>query len=326
MNLSKLYSFGSIICYLRVQKHISQALLAKGLCSPSTLSRIELNEREPDKLLTDALLQRLGISPNRFDFILDEIDFNMFQQRETIKSLTDKKHYNFAQSKLDYYESQVKITTPLQEQFIKKYNGILQWKIYKDKDCAVKNLKEALFITFSNYLCSTKSKLYFTSEETSILYEIASIFKDTKDLKNYNKILSYLISYLGRHDMDEDIMKQYMTIVFSEAHFHYLNKDYKKSKMLCEKGITKAAEHNHLHCLAELLCLRAASNEHLFSKNMTSNNSKSFIKDYLTAITLFSLNSKKELIEQIELHLKENYPWEYIQSEMLFKSQEFRFL
>lgn len=327
MNQTKLYSIGSIIYYLRMQKHISQTVLAKGLCSPPTLSRIELSEREPDKLLVDALLQRLGKSPNRFDFILDEQDFNLFQQRETIKSLIEKQQYIFAESKLKYYKNHVKIMTPLQEQFIKKYDSILLWKSTHNLDLSIKYLKESLFITFPYYSSSIKSKLQLTLEETTILFEIAIIYKEIKNFKKAISILTYLISYYDNYESDDDeIIKLYSSLIFSAAHIYYLNKDYKNASIVCDKGIMKASGHNHLHYFAELLCIRASSKEQLSLKNISHYKNKSIIKDYLAAITLFSLNSQKELIDKIELYLKETYSWEYIQSEMLFKNQEFPFL
>lgn len=323
MNLSKLHSIGSIIYYLRMQKHISQTQLAKGLCSPPTLSRIELGEREPDKLLVDALLQRLGKSPNRFDFILDEQDFNLFQQRETIKSLVEKKQYTFAESKLKYYKEHIKIITPLQEQFIRKYDSILLWKTTHNLDLSIKNLKESLFITMPNYNASMKNKIHFTLVETTILFEMALIYKETKQFKKSISILNFLIVYYDNFESDDaEIIKFFCYLTFSAAHLYYINKDYKNASLICEKGISKASESNNLLFYAELLCIRASSKEQLSLKEI----SHCIIKDYLAAITLFSLNSQLDQKNKVEIHLKETYSWEYIQSEMLFKNQEFRFL
>ena len=58
---------GEAFLQLREECKISQEKLCNGLCSVATLSRIELGEREPDYLLFDALLTRLGKDSQKFD-------------------------------------------------------------------------------------------------------------------------------------------------------------------------------------------------------------------------------------------------------------------
>lgn len=60
--------FGSLIHMLRTEQKIPQSTLCKGLCSKSKLSKIENGILQPDLLLAEALLQRLGISERIFSF------------------------------------------------------------------------------------------------------------------------------------------------------------------------------------------------------------------------------------------------------------------
>ncbi len=69
---------GKIIFTLRKHYNISQEMLCSGLCSDATLSRIELGERIPDKFLLDALLQRLGKSPDKLDLKKDKLSKKPF--------------------------------------------------------------------------------------------------------------------------------------------------------------------------------------------------------------------------------------------------------
>lgn len=61
-------SIGGLIRELRTEKKISQTELCLGLCSKSKLSKIENGTLQPDVLLSETLLQRLGISPDYFTF------------------------------------------------------------------------------------------------------------------------------------------------------------------------------------------------------------------------------------------------------------------
>lgn len=59
---------GDLIHRLRTEQKISQRVLCHGLCSPSFLSKIESGALQPDIILAETLLQRLGLSDREFTF------------------------------------------------------------------------------------------------------------------------------------------------------------------------------------------------------------------------------------------------------------------
>ena len=61
-------TLGRLIYVLRKEQNISQAVLCQGLCSKSKLSKIENDQLQPDIFLSEALLQRLGVSERVFSF------------------------------------------------------------------------------------------------------------------------------------------------------------------------------------------------------------------------------------------------------------------
>ena len=61
-------TLGRLIYILRKEQNISQAVLCQGLCSKSKLSKIENDQLQPDIFLSEALLQRLGVSERVFSF------------------------------------------------------------------------------------------------------------------------------------------------------------------------------------------------------------------------------------------------------------------
>ena len=75
---------GIYIGKLRTALNIPRSKLAEGLCSESHLARIESGEREAEKLLLDALLERLGCSAEMFERILDQEEENGYQLRTNI--------------------------------------------------------------------------------------------------------------------------------------------------------------------------------------------------------------------------------------------------
>lgn len=77
---------GRFIGQLRVHENITLKQLARGLCEPGYLNKIENGEREVGKLLTDALFQRLGKPVELFERFLDHDEFVKWKQRQEIIS------------------------------------------------------------------------------------------------------------------------------------------------------------------------------------------------------------------------------------------------
>lgn len=68
----KEFKFGTYIKKRRKELGISQEDLCEGLCSVSTLSRLENNQQTPSRSLARQLLERLGLPKNRFIALWDQ--------------------------------------------------------------------------------------------------------------------------------------------------------------------------------------------------------------------------------------------------------------
>jgi transcriptional regulator with XRE-family HTH domain len=87
-------NIGSAISYFRDTYHISQSKLCKGLCSVSTLSRIEAGERDIDAFLLEIFLERLGKIPYQFELILTDFDYEAYQSRKEISKLIEDEAFD----------------------------------------------------------------------------------------------------------------------------------------------------------------------------------------------------------------------------------------
>lgn len=81
---------GNLIRSIRENRKISRGKLGLGLCSATTLMRYELGERIPDKFMADALLERMGQTPFRYEFIGSEQEFQFRMMRNHIEKLQNK--------------------------------------------------------------------------------------------------------------------------------------------------------------------------------------------------------------------------------------------
>lgn len=81
---------GNLIRSIREKRKITREKLSLGLCSATTLMRYELGERIPDKFMADALLERMGQIPFRYEFIGSEQEFKFRMMRNYIEKLQKK--------------------------------------------------------------------------------------------------------------------------------------------------------------------------------------------------------------------------------------------
>ena len=97
-------NIGSAIQYFRETYHISQSKLCKGLCSVSTLSRVETGERDVDAFILETLLERLGKAPYQFELILTDFDHEAYQSRIEINKLIEDEAAHEAIKLIKKYE------------------------------------------------------------------------------------------------------------------------------------------------------------------------------------------------------------------------------
>ena len=107
---------GSIVRLNRIKKNMSQKALAKGICVPSYLSRIENGELLPSDDVISILFERLGLKFNdspefiekglkSFEKFLNDLNFNEFDYTNKIFRDIEKHEDDFITSPLilDYY-------------------------------------------------------------------------------------------------------------------------------------------------------------------------------------------------------------------------------
>lgn len=64
---------------------ITQKQLCYGICDAAYISRCIKNNIEMDKLMMDALMQRLGMSVRNYKYILRDSEYDYFRVREKIR-------------------------------------------------------------------------------------------------------------------------------------------------------------------------------------------------------------------------------------------------
>lgn len=217
----ELYTLGTLIKDFRKEQKISQLVLCQGLCSKSTLSKIENGTLQPDIFLAEALLQRLGISERIFTFWGNEKEAQIYELK-----------FKLIHSQL-LSPSQKAI---LLEQFysiIPKDNKLLmQFYLLKKSNftnCfseSVQFLFDALHLTLPDFNINQINKYRLTWAELSILNQISCIYRNSDTPYKYSNQFYLLMDYWS--SCNNDLFLQ--STIFCLTIYNFCSSLYKQKR------------------------------------------------------------------------------------------------
>lgn len=140
-------TLGKLIAYERNKNQISRQVLAEGLCSVSALQRLEGGERLLDFFVVERLLERLGTSINKTEFLFTETEYEFYYLRELIEKELVQNNYSEVEKALEYYQSRPEADEALHRQYICKVWAVIEGKEKQDHAKAQHLLEEAMRLT-----------------------------------------------------------------------------------------------------------------------------------------------------------------------------------
>ncbi len=260
-------TLGSIIETLRKRQKISQQSLCYGLCSKPTLSKIEKNLQNPNILVAQALLERLGLSSKEFIFYGTKKEAEFYRLKEIL--------INNHKLSREQYTAYLKRFEKLSDEnpLIRQQYYLFKTQTLQDKKDISELCERALRITLPGFNMRdiTKYRLSWT-EMTLVTVWINSIAfsEDPYDAPYYfqqlyqysngadfellwkknhlSAILSKYIRYLGENKMYPTLLARMKQWDFSCCDFNLfrkLNMHYYCSQAYLSINETKKARQNH---------------------------------------------------------------------------------
>lgn len=159
---------GKLIHYERTKEKINLRKLASGICSITALQRLESGERLPDFWVLGRLIERLGKSVNKLEFLYDESAYEICYLREQIELFLEQKKMTEAEQALDYYESMQLAGEPLHRQYICQMRSVIELEMHKNHRAAKSLLEEAIRQTLPEFDL-TRLASYLLGESELIL-------------------------------------------------------------------------------------------------------------------------------------------------------------
>lgn len=204
----ELYGVGNMISYYREKNGLTQRQLCRGICTEATICRIEAGCREFDFLILEILLERLGKTADRLEFVLNDEDYALNELRSNILTEIREHRTEPAEKLLEKYEDSMPERDRLHQQFVLFASGLLLEET-EEEEAAVKNFEEAMALTDAEQEKKSFEIILYSSVEVELIYhlfchgrvgteQIASVFEFMEKLYDAEMKRQYMIPFLQR--------------------------------------------------------------------------------------------------------------------------------
>lgn len=306
-------NIGAVVQYFREFYQISQGKLCKGLCSIATFSRIEAGERDVDALLLETLLERLGRTPNRFELILTDQDYVLYQKRERIKELILYKSYDEAFALVNEYETLAASKGSVHRQFIISSKALLNEINGGDINTTIDLFMEAILCTIPKFKSNNIKEIYLSNSELHIIIDVIERMISAGMTKQAEELLNQILKYLDLHKTIEENNRLYPKVAIIASRFYLQENNLIGALYMCNKGLDKNKGNRKMDYLGELTYIKAQTTEALLKTKMIEGITKQeCLKLYKQAYYVYSFCEEHAIADNIKKYLREEYQWEDI--------------
>lgn len=299
---------GLFIHAIREAKDYSMKEICDGICSVSTLSRIEAGKKIVDFLMIEALLDRMKLSKSEYEFILDKDDYCAYKQREEIEILIKCKEYEQAEKNLEKYEKENGEET-LHKQFIFFQRALMERvKNQFEKERVIKLFLKAISVTAPNFRKKFMQRENLSNVELSCITEMIVCIKDShKKEESFEELYDYFKWCRKREGL---FPESYRFAMQYYAECLYENKKFKKCIQICNEVLEELYETSKVDNRANIFYIRAKAQEKQGFKNKEER--ECCLKDFLITFYLIAFYDGEEQVKDLKQYIEEIYGWQFI--------------
>lgn len=290
-------TFGELMESNRKVKNVKRTKLCRGLCSIMALSRYENDERMPEKIMADSLLERLGIFPYQFEFVLSDEEYRQIMLRKEIENAIWEDDIEMAKDSLNQYKDSIKSCHSLHMQYVLLKEGEISKK-EGNLSLAVKKFKEAMQCTeMEEALKESESGILLTNTETELIFQMAECLYLTGERQKSNEMFHILKKYMEEYSWDnEKRVMYYPHILYRMSDIACQNSDFEGAEEMLLKAREEMIREYQLWDLYEIMSLLKEVREKM-GKEFTQEDS-----NFMTALKIINMSHRGELTEEgIEL-------------------------
>ena len=244
---------GKIIFEERERAGVSQNKLCAGICSVTTLSRLEWGEQNIGKWSIDVFLQRLGKSQDKFWTIVHIGDYEVMELRRSIWNNILYGSRRKAEKGIRQYRESMYIEN-LHEQFLKKCMGMIAGKRDNDWGKALQLFQDALSITVPEYQIANVEQLLIGRDEMQMILLMVEAYIHLGREETARQLIEGLLENIRQKNWDEEeLVKIYPKVV--RVYIGLLEKEerYEELVFIAKEAVEMLVDNGIIFLLAELI-------------------------------------------------------------------------
>lgn len=198
------YFIGEIIRQKRTELGLKQCQLCEGICEPTTMSRIESGKQMPGLNTLKNLLQRLGLSDERYYALVSKNEMQIADLQTEIVSANVFKDSQRGLPKIAELEELADPDDHLLHQFILRSKASLGKRedgqiVAYSLDEKLDMLFKAIRLTVPNFDIDAIADGLYSIDEAKVINQIALVYSNHGENQKAIHIYDQLLQYIKKH-------------------------------------------------------------------------------------------------------------------------------
>ncbi|MEG0962966.1 MAG: helix-turn-helix transcriptional regulator [Lachnospiraceae bacterium] len=301
------FTVGNMIREARIRQKISQEELSDGICTPSTLSRIENGVQMPGKRILEALTQRLGITETIYNTYSNPQEIELYEVEQNLMRSLGKRDFTQAQllkEKLKQKVKQIKkkdIGIRMEEQYLLFAEAMIEGEKRSIDITILEKLIQALRITVPEFDGKHIKNHLLTFQEITILNNIACVYYALGKRLEAIRLLIEVKEYIEFHVQEGEASSvKYPMVIQNIATWLGKAGQYEEVLKFCQAGIAYCIEYGKLSVFPLLLFNQACALAELGQVRYAE------MKFHESAI-IFQATNQREYAEKVKTYTQIHY-------------------
>lgn len=296
------YTIGDMIYETRTKRGYSQEEVSYGICSTSSLSRIENGQQVPSKRMFDALMQRLGASESIYSAFISKEDMELYRLTQQLIWKLERLDFQNMNALLEEIEKRIDGQNTLDQQYVlfAKANILLEEK--GDSAEAERLLLDAIHITIPDFdVGKGVKRRLLTFNEITIINSLALLKYNSGEEITGLKLLFELKEYMEERGVDEEEKaRKYPMIIYNITTRIGSKGMHQEVYKLCGQAISFCVACNKLIQVPYLLTNKAFAAAELNKLDEAK-------MLFQQAVTLYTICGKEQHARELEITILAKY-------------------
>lgn len=249
-------TIGQLIQSEREMQKLSASILIEGIGTRQSLHKLESDQMQSDKLMIDLLLQRLGRSPDKLEYILSWKDYRLECVRDWFEECVFKKKRKWAERALELYAEKVGSMGPVQQMYWYRGRAMIAYWIDEDLLEAEQWLEKALNATFPRWKDVEWENCRISTME---LENVLALIRVRQEITNAEKADGELLERCKKYieicvTDGEENAKIYSKYAWVAANTKEMEDCPDKALQLCVEAVERLRQYSIEYFMRPLLC------------------------------------------------------------------------